>query len=109
MVEREVVTVPAILTGKLVAQENVEPREGRMGGWLYEILQRDDARQLHLEARAAHRAFVMRHDIHALEEDGLDRVLPGPERQRVIAQRPKVGVQNQRRKPVWRHVRVHYA
>ena len=40
---------------------------------------------------------VVGDDIHPLEEDGLDRVLPRPQRQRKVAQRPKVCVEHQSR------------
>ena len=98
--------VAAILAGEAVAQEDVEPREGRMGRWLHEGLERDHARQLHLEGRAVHRAVVIGDDVHAFEEHRLDRVLPGPQRQRIIAQRPKVRVEHQGRKSSWRNVHV---
>ena len=53
-----------------------------------------------------HRAVVIGDDVHALEEDRLDRVLPGPQRQRVIAQRPKIRVEHQGRKTSRRNVHV---
>ena len=37
-------------------------------------------------------------NVHTVKKNGLDRVLPGPQRQGVVTQRPKVGVQNERRK-----------
>ena len=49
---------------------------------------------------AVHRLVVFRDDVHALEEHRLDRVLPRPQRQRVIAQRAEVRVQHQSRKAV---------
>ena len=60
-------------------------------------LERDDGGQLHLEAGRMHDAVVFVEDVHALEEDRLDRVLPGPQRQREIAERPVIGVEHQRR------------
>src|SRR5215510_3767930 len=39
----------------------------------------------------------MRDDVHAIEKHCLDRVLPRPERQRVVAQRPEVRIQHQDR------------
>ena len=52
MVEGQVVAVAAILAGEAVAQEHVEPGEGRVARRPDIGLERDDARQLHLEARA---------------------------------------------------------
>src|SRR5215467_12738339 len=89
MIEREIVTIAAILAGESVAQEHVEAGKGRMGRRLHEGLERDHARQLHLERRAMHRAVVIGDDVHALEENRLNRVLPGPQREWVIAQRPE--------------------
>jgi hypothetical protein len=45
-------------------------------------------------------------DVDALEEHRLDRFLPGPQRERVITQRTKVGVENESRKTVVRNVDV---
>src|SRR4029077_11831796 len=39
----------------------------------------------------------------ALEEHGLDRVLPRPQRQRVIAQRTEIRIEHQGRKSIRRH------
>ena len=98
MVERQVVARAAILARETVAQKHVEPREGRVRRRLNEGLERYDARQLHLEARAAHRALVVGDDVHPLEKHRLDSVLPAPERQGVVAQRTKIRIQHQRRK-----------
>src|SRR5690348_17594855 len=83
MVEGEVVALAAVLARKAVAQEHVKPGEGRVGRRLYEGLERHHARQLHFEARRVHRAIIIGDDVHPLEENGLDRVLPGPEREGV--------------------------
>src|SRR3546814_15200370 len=64
--------------------EHVEAREGRSAIEADVLLQRDHAGQLHLEAGRAHDGVVFRHDVHAIEEDRLDGVLPGPQRQREI-------------------------
>ena len=53
MIERQVVLVAAVLAAEAVAQEHVEPREGRIKRRLHIGLERDDARQPHLERRAA--------------------------------------------------------
>ncbi len=107
VVEGEVVARAAILAGEAVAQEHVEAGEGRLRRGLHEGLERDHARQLHLEARAVHRAVVLGDDVHPLEEHRLDGVLPRPQRQRIVAERPEVGVEHQRRPSVWRYVSVH--
>ena len=48
------------------------------------------------KGRAADGAIVIGDDVHAVEKHRLDRILPGPERQRIIAQRPKIGVEDKR-------------
>jgi len=106
MIEREVVTVAAILASESVAQEYVKAGEGGVSRRLYEGLERDHARQLHLKRRAVHRVVVIGDDIHAFEENRLYRVLPGPQRERVIAQRPEVRVEHQGRKTAGRNVHV---
>src|SRR6516225_7008137 len=106
MIEGQIVAGAAILARKTVAQKNVESRESRVRGRLYESLKRNHARQLYLEAWAAHCPVVIGDDVHPLEKHRLDGVLPGPKRQRVIAQRTKVRIQHQRGKPRWRYVRV---
>ena len=47
--------------------------------------------------RAVHRPIVVLDDVDAVEEHRLDRVLPRPERQRVITQRPEIRIQHQYR------------
>src|SRR5215813_1520227 len=106
MVEGEVVAVAAILAGEAVAQKHVKPGESRMRRRLYEGLERNNARQLHLERRAVHRAVVIGDDVHAFEENRLDRVLPRPQRKRIIAQRPKIRIEHQGRKTAGRNVNV---
>src|SRR6267143_5899629 len=97
VIEGEVVIGRAILADEAVAQEHVEPGEGRMRGRLDEGFQRHHARQLDLERGAAHRAVVVLNDIDAVEEHRLDRVLPRPKRQRIITERPEVRIQHQYR------------
>src|SRR3546814_16141684 len=53
--------------------------------------------QPELAARRMDAAVVFREYRNAVEEDRLHRVLPGPQRQREIAERPEIGVQHQRR------------
>jgi hypothetical protein len=100
MIERQIMAHAAILTLKPVAQEDVEPREGRMLRWLHIGFERDDRRQFHGMRRRMHLALIMVDNVNAVEEHGLDRRLPRPHAQRVIAQRRIVGVQDKRRASV---------
>src|SRR3546814_14005288 len=74
--------VAARLAAESVAQEHVEPREGRPLRRRHVFLQRNDARQPELAARRMDAAVVFREYRNAVEEDRLHRVLPGPQRQR---------------------------
>src|ERR1700748_1889472 len=94
VIEGEVVRGKAILADEAVAQEDVEPGKGGMRGRLDEGFQRYHAGQLNLEGRTAHRAVVVLNDIDAVEEHRLDRILPRPKRQRIVAQRPEVRIQH---------------
>src|SRR5262249_43554836 len=100
------VAIAAILTGKTIAQKYVEPGKRRMSRRLHEGLERHHAWQFHFEGRAVYRAIVVGDDVHALKEDGLDRILPGPQGQGVIAQRPKIRVEHKGRKTAGRNVHV---
>ena len=106
VIEGQIVLRTAILAMKPVAQEHVEPRERRMRGRLHERLQRHHAGKLDFKGGAAHRAVVMFDDVDAVEEHRLHRVLPGPQRQRIVTQRPKIGVENQNRPTTLRDMRV---
>jgi len=66
----------AILAGEAVAQEDVKPGKGRVARGVDIFLQRDDARQPHLERRAADDRVVMVDDVDPVEEHRLDRILP---------------------------------
>src|SRR3954447_7679689 len=91
------VALEAVLAAEAVAQEDVEPRERRPAVLGYVLLERHDARQLHLAAGRADHPVVVRDHRDAVEEDGLDGLLPVPDRQRVVAQRLVVGVQDEGR------------
>jgi hypothetical protein len=108
VVEREIVLVAAILALEAVAQEHVEPGEGWVPGRPHVVLERDHARQEHLEAGAPDNPVVARDDVHALEEDRLDGVLPAPERQWVVAEGPIICVQYERRTGLRRHMDCHF-
>src|SRR6202165_3048337 len=106
VIEGEIVIGRAILADEAVAQEHVEPGEGGVCGWLDEGFQRHHARQLNLERGAAHRAVIVLDDVDAFEKHRLDRVLPRPERQRIITERPEVRIQHQYRPTALRHMCV---
>src|SRR5260370_22456536 len=95
MIEGEIFARAAILAVELVAEEHVEAGEGGLRRGLYEGLERNHAGELHLQARAADRAVVLGDDVHPLEKDRLDRVLPRPQRQRVVAERTKIRVEHE--------------
>ena len=78
VIECQIVARAAILAFEAVAQKHVEPGERRVARGLHVGLERDHARQLHLEARRMHHPLIFGEDIHPLEEDGLDSVLPAP-------------------------------
>src|SRR5215468_2567324 len=107
MIERQIVVRAAILAGETVAQEYVEPGEGRVGRRSHKRLERYDAGQQHLEARAAHRLLIIGHDVHAVQKYRLNRILPAPQRQRIVAQRTKIRVEHQGWPTVMSHMSVH--
>jgi hypothetical protein len=96
MVEGQFGGGAAILAGKAVAKEDVEAGEGRLAVLIDIVLQRDDAGQDHFHRRAADDLVIGRYDINAVLIDRLDRFLPRPDRERIVGERTKVGVQHQR-------------
>ena len=96
MVEGEVALGPAILAGELVAEEQVEAREGRELRRPDILFERDDRRKLQPRAGTSDLAFVERHDIDPVEEQRLDRRLPRPDAEWIIAQRRVIGVEDKR-------------
>src|ERR1700752_163316 len=97
VIEGEVFGRGAILASEAVAEEDVEAGEGGVGGRLDEGFERNDSGEPDLEARTSYSPVVVLHDVDAVEEHRLDRVLPRPERQRVVTQRPEVRIQHQYR------------
>ena len=91
---REALT--AVLAPEIVPQEHVEAREGRLPVERLELFQRDHAGYAHLEGWAADGAVVRFDECHAILEDGVDGVLPGPDRQREVAEGPEIRVEDQR-------------
>src|SRR3546814_5426539 len=64
---------------------------------LHILAQRNDARDRHRSRRRVDFALVIFDDGDAVEENRLHRGLPGPEAQRIIAQRRIIGVENKGR------------
>ena len=79
----------------MIAQENIEPGECRMLRWRYIVLERDNAWQLKADRWRVHLTLVYRDDVHSVHKDRFDRILPRPQGQREIAQRPVVGVKDE--------------
>lgn len=105
MIEGEVVHRSTILTGEPVSEKDVEPRKRGIKRRPHIAFQRDDTRQLNLQGRAADRTIIFRHDVHAIEKNSLHRILPAPKRQRIVTERPIIGVQHQRWKIIERRSR----
>ena len=102
MVEGQFPVTAAIDAAETVAEEQVEPGEGRIFVGPDELAQGDHRRQLHRGRRAVHLPVIMGDDVDAFEEHRLDRGLPWPQRQRIVAERRIVGVEHQR----WTGVRM---
>src|SRR5208283_1262420 len=97
VVEGQLFVLAAVLAGEAVAQEHVEAGEGWLARRPDIGLERYDRRQPHLEGGAFDHPVVVRDDVDAVEKHRLDRVLPAPKRQRIVAQGAKIGVKDQRR------------
>jgi hypothetical protein len=97
MVEGEVVLVAAILAAEPVAQENIEPCESGIKRGFNISFEGNDAWQADLKARTSNGRLIFGDDVDAVQKHRLHRLLPTPERQRIVAQRAEVGVQNQGR------------
>jgi len=85
-----------VLAFEAVAQEDVEAGEGRAARCRDVSLQRDHAGQPHGHAGRVDLGLVFRQDRDPVEEHGLHRILPRPDRQGKIGQRPEVRVQDER-------------
>ena len=84
---------PTVLATELVAKKNIKPGKGWPARKLHIFLERNYTWQLHVPFGRMNGSVIFRHHIDAVEKYGLDGVLPGPERQREIGERPKIGVQ----------------
>jgi len=88
-------SMAAILAREPVTQENIEAGEGRPLGHGDVIFQRNYAGQGHCQTGRVDRLIIFIDNINAGQKYRLDGVLPGPKRQREVAQRPEIGVKNQ--------------
>jgi len=108
MIKGQIVAAPAILAGETIPQKHIEARESGPARRLDIGFQRYHRWQPHLERRASDGPVVLGDNVYALKTNGFNRVLPGPKRQRVIAQRPKISVQDERwaalRRDLWLEV-----
>src|SRR5260370_5416442 len=91
------VRLAAILTAEAVAQEDVEPGESGTARGGNVFLQRDDAGQAHLEARAAHHLPIFGDDVDAIEKYRLDDFLPRPQLERDVRSRTATHIEDQGR------------
>src|SRR3546814_11311958 len=82
MVEGQFLARPAILAGEPVAQEQVEPGEGRMLRRLHILAQRDDTGDRPRPRRRPDTELVILDDGDAVEEYSLYRGLPRPQAER---------------------------
>src|SRR3546814_19660768 len=57
------------------------------------LAERDDGRELQHAGGTSHLALIMVDDIDAFEENRLDRGLPRPQTERIVAQRRKIRVE----------------
>ncbi len=92
MIERQFFCRAAILTAEPVPQEEIKPGKGRLFVLLDVAFEADNAGEAHLEAGRPNNAVIFRNNIHPLKKDRFERILPGPQRQRKIAEGPVIGV-----------------
>src|SRR5215212_9710772 len=97
VIEGKILPGAAILAGETITEEDVEAGEGRVSRGFDVIFERNDGGKTHLEARTSDRLVVLGDNVDPIKEHRLDGVLPTPDRQGIIAQRPIIGVQHQSR------------
>ncbi len=95
MVEGQVTPRSAILAAEFVPQEKIEAREGHALLGSYILFQDHDRGDAYGASLASHDLVILGHDHHPVEKGRLDRLLPGPERQRIVGERPEIRVQHQ--------------
>src|SRR5688572_12663841 len=96
MVEGQLAMTAAVNAPEAVAEEQIESGEGRIFIGPHELPKRDYRREFHRSRWAVHFPVIMGDDIDPLEEHRLDRGLPRPQRQRVVAERSIIGIEHQR-------------
>ena len=92
VIEGQIALCSAILATELVAQKKIKAREGHALLGFYIVFQHDDRGYSKLASLAAHHLFVFGDDGDAVQEGSFYRLLPRPQRQRVIGQRAVIGV-----------------
>lgn len=78
MIKGQIFAGTAILTLKTVAKEHVEARKGRVARRLHISFQANNTWKPHGKAWRGYGMVILGDDIHTVEKDSLDRVLPGP-------------------------------
>jgi hypothetical protein len=106
VIEGKVLAVSAILAAEAVAQEDVEAGEGRVTGRFNVGFEGYDRGEADLEGRTSHDLVVFRHNVDPVQEHRLDRILPTPDGQGIIAQRPVIGIENEGRAGLRSHNRL---
>lgn len=94
VVKGQLLAAAAILAGEAIAQEHVEAGKRRGARGLDVGLQAHDGGQAHREAGRGDGAVIFGQDRHPVHEHGLDRILPRPQRERVIGEGAIIGVED---------------
>jgi len=85
VVEGQIVARPTILAFELVAQEQVETREGGIFRRLHILAQCNDRRNLHVQIWTMHMPVIVGNNVDLIKKNRLDCGLPRPKAQRIIA------------------------
>jgi hypothetical protein len=97
VVECQMVAIAAVLAGELVTQEQVEAGEGGGPRGLHVFLEHDDRGDPERDRGRVDKRVVLGNHHDPFEHGGLHRLLPRPERQRQVGERPEVGVEHEGR------------
>ena len=84
----------AILATEFVPQKKIEARECHALLGFDVVFQHHDRGDAYRIPLASHHLVIFGDDLHPVQKHRLDRLLPGPERQRIIAERSEIGVQH---------------
>ena len=84
MVKCQIFCSAAILAFKVITQEHVKPRKCRVHGRLDVFLEADNTWNPHGKRGRVHLGIIFCNDVDPVEEDRLDRILPRPERKRIV-------------------------